>query len=88
MEADSKTVIEIIEKLPEGVKSKVMSTLDIFIEKGKAEGKAEKTYQACCNPIRLSFDNDTICRVLEVDEAYVERMREELLQEESGEGEV
>jgi hypothetical protein len=108
VEADSKAVIEIIEKLPEGVKSKVMSTLDIFMEKGKqigkqigiligeqgkaeaearaeARAKEEKTYQACRNLIKLGADNVFICRALEVDEVYVERVREEMLQGENGE---
>ena len=96
VKANSKTVIEIIEKLPEGVKSEVMSALDILIEEGikigeqgkaeaEARAKEEKTYQACCNLIKLGADNEFICRALEVDEAYVERVREELLQDQGDE---
>jgi hypothetical protein len=88
VQADSKTVIEIIEKLPEGVKSEVMSALDIFIEEGKAKGKAEGKAETCRNLIKLGADNEFICQVLEVDESYVERVREELRQGESGVGEA
>ena len=76
--------------LPPPVKNEAMSILDAYEArgeaKGKAEGKAEgyseKTLQTCINMIQDGFDNATICRVLEVDDAYVDEVREQLRDEE------
>ena len=72
--------------LPPPVKSEAMSILDAYEARGEARGEAkgysEKTRQACVNMIQDGFDNPTICRILEVEEAYVDEVRERLKGEE------
>ncbi|MCR9134133.1 MAG: Rpn family recombination-promoting nuclease/putative transposase [bacterium] len=74
-----------MEDLPPPVKTEAMSILDACEARGKAEGKAEgyseKTLRTCINMIQDEFDNATICRVLEVDDAYVDEVREQLKNE-------
>jgi len=77
---------EAMNDLPTPLKSEAMSILDVYeaqgiekgIEKGKAEGESKKTRQACINMINDGFTNEVICRILEVEEDYVEALREEL----------
>ncbi|KGE86086.1 hypothetical protein IX84_23390 [Phaeodactylibacter xiamenensis] len=63
-----------------------MSILDAYEARGEARGKAkgysEKTHQTCINMIQDEFDNETICRVLEVEGTYVDEVREQLKEEE------
>ena len=49
---------------------------------GEAKGYSEKTRQTCVNMIQDGFDNPTICRILEVEEEYVDEVRERLRGEE------
>jgi len=77
MDAIQKAVGE----LPSPTKSEAMSILDACEARGKAEGYSEKMLQTCINMIKDGFDNATICRVLEVDDAYVEEVRERLKNE-------
>ena len=67
--------------LPSPIKSEAMSILDACEARGKAEGYSEKTLQTCVNMIQDGFDNATICRVLEVEEDYVDEVRERLKNE-------
>ena len=60
--------------LPTPVKSEAMSILDAY----EAKGISEKPRQACINMIHDGFDNPTICRILEVEETYVDEVRERL----------
>ena len=59
-----------------------MSILDACEARGEAKGYSEKTRQACINMIHDGFDNPTICRILEVEEEYVDEVREQLKREE------
>jgi len=81
MDAIQKAVGE----LPSPIKSEAMSILDACEARGKAKGKAEgyseKTRQTCINMIHDGFDNPTICRILEVEEEYVDEVREQLKNE-------
>jgi predicted transposase/invertase (TIGR01784 family) len=71
--------------LPPPVKNEAMSILDACEARGEAKGKAEgyneKTRQTCINMIHDGFDNPTICRILEVEEEYVDEVREQLKNE-------
>lgn len=79
-----KEMKKIIDKLPPPVKSNIMSALEMFIEEGRAEGKAETTREHCLNMIELGLDDDTICKALKVTPAYVQELRRELEDEKSG----
>jgi predicted transposase/invertase (TIGR01784 family) len=68
---------EAIGDLPPPVKSEAMSILDAY----EAKGISEKTRQTCINMIHDGFDNPTICRILEVEEEYVDEVREQLKNE-------
>ena len=70
-----------VEDLPSPIKSEAMSILDAYEARGKAVGYSEKTRQTCINMIRKGFDNLTICEVLEVSEAYIDEVREQLKEE-------
>lgn len=67
--------------LPSPIKSAAMSILDACEARGELKGSNEKTRKTCINMIQDGFDNATICRVLEVEEAYVEEVRERLKDE-------
>jgi len=65
-------------KVPTPQKKEAMSILDVYEAKGKAEGETQKTRQACINMIQLGLENTIICQALEVDEPFVEALREEI----------
>jgi len=75
-----------MENLPSPIKSEAMSILDAYEARGEAKGEArgkakgysEKTLKTCINMIRDGLDDAVICRVLEVDEDYLEEVREQL----------
>ncbi len=70
-----------------------MSTLDIFktegeqigLQKGEQiglqKGEDKKTKATCVNMIQLGFDDDTICRVLEVTPEFIAEVRKELAED-------
>ena len=68
--------------VPASTKSEAMSLLDLYEargeSRGKAEGISETIRQNCINMIREGFTNEVICRVLNVDDEYVDALREEL----------
>ena len=84
----------IIEDVPVNLKTNVMNTLDIFVEKGKkigleegrlegrlegiTKGRLEKTEKAVRNMISEGFPAEMISKILEVSPEFVERIREEL----------
>jgi hypothetical protein len=80
-------IIVIIETLPIALKKTVMSTLDIFVEKGKKMGIEtgekigfDKALQKNTrNMLFEGFSTETICKVLEVTPEYVARIQKELV---------
>ena len=72
-------IIEILESIPENIKDKIMSTLDIFYEKGKVSGKEEGKEEGARenllrntrNMLLKGFDLSMICEVLEVNIKFV-----------------
>ena len=68
--------------VPASTKSEAMSLLDLYEargeSRGKAEGISETIRQNCINMIQKGFDNPTICEILNVDDEYVDALREEL----------
>ena len=70
-------VLEILETLPLIIKETVMSTLDIFIEKGKKEGVDQTLHKNTLNMLLKGFSIDIICEVLEVTPEYVIKIRNE-----------
>ena len=68
--------------VPASTKSEAKSLLDLYEARGEAKGEARgisKTIrQSCINMIREGFANEVICRVLNVDDKYVDALREEL----------
>ena len=79
-------IIAIIETLPITVKATIMSTLDIFVEKGEKIGveKGEKIgfdkalQRNTRNMLFEGFSVNIICKVLEVTPEYVARVQKEL----------
>jgi hypothetical protein len=71
-----------MEQLPPNIKKTVMSTADIFVEKGKKigleEGRKEKTEKSVRNMLREGSTMEFICKVLAVTPDYVARIRKEL----------
>ena len=102
IEAGEERVKEILDSLPPPVKSSVMSIFDIYeakglekgleqglekgLEQGLEKGKTETKRHACANMIRLGFDGEAVCKVLEVTPEFVEEVRREV-EEEGGAGE-
>lgn len=79
-ELSEQQIIELITSLPTQIKETVMSTLDVFVEKGrkagKIEGQQEKTDNAVRNLIKQSLLNDEqIASALEVRVDYVTEVR-------------
>jgi len=72
--------------VPASTKSEAKSLLDLYEARGEARGKAEgkaegiseTIRQSCINMIQKGFDNPTICEILDVDDEYVDALREEL----------
>lgn len=78
MKADEDRVQEIIVDLPDTIKPSVMSTLELFVQKGLKEGLEQKTIVTCQNMIRLGLDDRTICDALEVSPEFVAQIRNEM----------
>jgi predicted transposase/invertase (TIGR01784 family) len=79
-ELSEQQIVELITSLPTQIKETVMSTLDIFVEKGRKEGKIEgqqeKTENAVRNLIKQSLLTDEqIASALEVTVDYVADIR-------------
>jgi predicted transposase/invertase (TIGR01784 family) len=84
-ELSEQQIIELITSLPTEIKETVMSTLDIFVEKGRKEGERkgqiEKTESAVRNLIKQSLlTDDQIASALEVTETYVADIRRQIKQ--------
>ena len=87
---DIDSILEAMNDIPASTKSEAMSLLDLYEArgeargeakgkaKGKAEGISETIRQSCINMIHEGFANEIICRVLSVDDDYVDALREEL----------
>lgn len=82
-----KEIITLIEDVPVSIKSTVMITWDIFVEKGKKigleegrqEGRQEKTQKIVRNLVNSSgLTDEQIARAAEVSIDYVTRIREQL----------
>lgn len=81
-ELSEQQIIELITSLPTQIKENVMSTLDIFIEKGRKEGKIEgqqeKTHNAVRNLIKQSLLTDEqIASAMDVSLNYIAAIRRE-----------
>ena len=83
---------EILNSLPPPVKSSVMSIFDIYeakgleqgLEQGLEKGKTETKRHACANMIRLGFDVEAVCKVLEVTPEFVDEVRQAVEEEGTG----
>ena len=83
---DIDSILEAMNDVPASTKSEAMSLLDLYEARGEAKGEARgeakgisKTIrQSCINMIKKDFDNITICEILNVDDDYVDALREEL----------
>ena len=60
--------------VPASTKSEAMSLLDLY----EARGTSKAIRQSCINMIHEGFANEIICRVLNVDDDYIDALREEL----------
>ncbi|MGX5857941.1 Rpn family recombination-promoting nuclease/putative transposase [Dyadobacter jiangsuensis] len=86
-ELSEQQIIELITSLPTKIKATVMSTLDVFVEKGRKEGKIEgkiegrqeKTDNAIRNLVKQSLlTNEQIASALEVAVSYVADIRRQV----------
>ncbi len=85
---EEQRIVAILENLPVTIKETVMSTLDIFVEKGKkigreegrAEEKKKNAEKVVRNLIRVSaLSDEQIASVAEVPVEYVTQMRSDIL---------
>jgi len=81
-ELSEQQIVELITSLPTQIKETVMSTLDIFVEKGRKEGELkgqrEKTENAVRNLVKQSLLTDEqIASALEVTVDYVADIRKQ-----------
>jgi hypothetical protein len=72
-------IIVIIETLPITLKKTVMSTLDIFVEKGEKIGVEKTLNRNTRNMLLKGLTVDTICELLEVSPEYVASVQKELI---------
>lgn len=77
-ELEEDQIIRLSEEVPANIKNTVMSTADVFIEKGKRE----KTEKGVRNMILRNYSDKEICEVQEVTPDYVARIRKELANKE------
>ena len=70
-------IIMTIETLPIHLKKTVMSTLDIFVEKGEKIGVVKTLAKTTRNMLLEGFSVDTICKLLEVTPEFVTRIQKE-----------
>jgi hypothetical protein len=75
---DVDSILEAMNDVPASTKSEAMSLLDLYEARGKARGISETIRQSCINMIQKGFDNPMICEILNVDDEYVNALREEL----------
>lgn len=78
-------IIELLEPLPSHLKTKIMSTLDVFVKKGRLEGRregAEETQiKIISNLIKTSLMSDSqIASAADVSIDFVQKIRAELRQ--------
>ena len=72
-------IIELITSLPSQIKETVMSTLDVFVEKGRKEGDQKRTENAVRNLIKQSLlSDDQIASAMEVTVNYVADIRRQI----------
>ena len=76
--SDEPKIIEILESVPDTIKNKIMSTLDIFFEKGRIEGSDKTLFRNAKNMLVKGFAVNVICEVLEVTPDFIEKVRLEL----------
>jgi len=77
-ELEEDQIIRLSEEVPANIRNTVMSTADVFIEKGKREN----TEKAVRNMILRNYSDKEICEVQEVTRDYVARIRKELTDKE------
>ena len=75
---DIDSILEAMNDVPASTKSEAMSLLDLYEARGEVKGEAKTIRQNCINMIQKGFDNPTICEILNVDDEYVDALREEL----------
>ena len=69
-------IIELLEPLPSNLKTKIMSTLDIFVKKGRLEGVQETQVKIISNLIKTSSLSDSqIASAVDVSIDFVQKIR-------------
>jgi hypothetical protein len=71
---DVDSIPEAMNDVLASTKSEAMSLLDLY----EARGTSKAIRQSCINMIQKGFDNPTICEILNVDDEYIDALREEL----------
>ena len=71
-------IINLYQALPPPIKSDAMSTHDIILEEGIKIGQKTRNENATVNLIKEEMPNDFICRVLEVSNEFVEKLRKKV----------
>lgn len=70
--------MEKIKELPTSIKGEMMSFADQLRREGIEQGIERKEFTAVENMIREGFNDDIICKVLEVSSDYVKKVRNRL----------
>ncbi len=76
-ELEEEQIIQLLEEVPANIKRTVMSTADVFIEKGKKIGDQQKTEKIVRNLVKSSgLSDEQIASAAEVTVDYVARIRD------------
>ena len=71
--------MELVTSLPKQIKATAMSTLDVFVEKGRKEGYQKRTESAIRNLVKQSLlSDDQIASAMEVTVNYVAEIRRQI----------
>ncbi|WP_236981038.1 hypothetical protein [Membranihabitans maritimus] len=78
VEVKEEKLIELIDKVPEVMKTAFISTADRIRQRGMKEGTQQTKKQVVQNMLRKGSTVDFICDVLEVAPEFVEQVRKEM----------
>ncbi|WP_236981044.1 hypothetical protein [Membranihabitans maritimus] len=78
VEVKEEKLIELIDKVPEVMKTAFISTADRIRQRGMKEGTQQTKKQAVQNMLREGLEVAFICKILEVSPEFVEQVRKEM----------
>jgi predicted transposase/invertase (TIGR01784 family) len=68
-------------QLPNVLNKKVMSTYEMILEEGRQEGREEAKWESTLHMLHIGFDEATIQSALQVDQDFINLVKQQLIQE-------